>query len=106
MDIEASSTALDVTVQDGRVALRGQLDMATVPRLREAFDALLQRPVAADIVVDLAELTFCDSTGLTEFVRTEHALESVGRQLRLRRPTPPIRQILSITHLDAALDVD
>lgn len=111
-DHQLPGDELKITVQetgDGhptRIVLRGELDMAGVPRLRATVDALFANPVVADITIDLAELTFCDSTGLTEFVRTDHALQTRGHHLRLRKPTEPIQQILALTHLDAALDVD
>lgn len=104
---------LQITIEDtdndhqpARIVLHGELDMATAPRLREAIDTLLARPGATDVTIDLAELTFCDSTGLTEFIRADHELRNRGHQLRLRRPTSTVQHILALTHLDAALDVD
>ncbi|QQQ74038.1 STAS domain-containing protein [Saccharothrix sp. 6-C] len=49
------------------IALTGELDHRCTPRLHEALTRL--RLVAGDrLVLDLAELTFCDSSGLTAFV--------------------------------------
>lgn len=103
---------LQVTIDDAgdghptRISLHGELDLAGVARVREAIDAVLAQRGATDITVDMAELTFCDSTGLTEFIRADRELRNRGRRLRLRRPTVPIQQILNLTHLDATLDVD
>src|SRR5690349_53534 len=46
------------------VSVRGHLDIDSAPELRDAVEGLLDRDVTR-IVVDLAELDFCDSIGLS-----------------------------------------
>jgi len=49
------------------LSLRGQLDLDPADSLRTTFDELaLQR--VSEIIVDLAGLDFCDSTGLSTIV--------------------------------------
>lgn len=63
------------------VEVRGEVDAMTAPRLVEAVTAALdgERPV----VVDLTEVTFLDSAGLSALVRTTERGEQRGEPLRL-----------------------
>lgn len=74
-----------------RVALSGELDLATVPMLRGHL-AHLEREDVVAIVLDLRDLTFLDCSGLHAFliarehaVANEHRLILVGTSARTRR---------------------
>jgi anti-anti-sigma factor len=49
--------------------LRGELDADTAATLHAMLADLLERPVPR-IIVDVSQLKFCDSVGLSEFVTT------------------------------------
>ncbi len=51
----------------GRVTLTGELDIATVPRVQQAVDAMLAEGVT-QITIDLAGVGFVDSSGLRLFI--------------------------------------
>jgi anti-anti-sigma factor len=51
-----------------RLALRGELDLATAPKLEGHLEQVEQDGVRA-VVLDLRDLTFVDSTGLHAFLR-------------------------------------
>ena len=53
--------------------LKGELDADTAGQLRVAFAGLLERPVPR-IVVDLSELKFCDSVGLSTFITSKQVI--------------------------------
>ncbi|MER5767899.1 STAS domain-containing protein [Streptomyces sp. NPDC001985] len=78
------------------LALTGELDHDTAEPLREALSAGVQeRP--ARILVDCAELRFCDSTGLNVLLRARlNALES-GIGLELAALRPPVARMFDIT---------
>jgi anti-sigma B factor antagonist len=78
--------------------LRGSLDLATAPSLRAA---LLEAANEGkhDIIVDLTELEFLDSTGLGALIGAHRrALENSGR-VRLIVRDGPIQRLLNITGL-------
>jgi anti-sigma B factor antagonist len=104
----ASRQMFEITVEHDRAAtvvtLRGELDIAGVPRLRSTIEGLAGAG-HLNVVVDLDDLEFCDSTGLGTFVGLHHHLDDVGGSLRLRRPCPAVQRILEITALDRLLDV-
>ena len=97
-----------VSARPGRgctvVEVRGDLDMATSPRLL----AGLQRVVDAgdrQVVVDLGEVGFLDSSALGALVLTFKNLRDAGGCLRLAAVQPAVRSVLSITSIDRAIDV-
>jgi anti-sigma B factor antagonist len=75
--------------------LRGELDVATVPLLREALAAT----AGTTVVVDLQELTFMDSSGISAFIHARKQLARDGHRLLLTRPSPNVRRVLDIVGL-------
>jgi anti-anti-sigma factor len=79
------------------VHARGEIDIATSPKL---FDALL---VAVDhspqVVVDMSEVTFVDSTGLNVLVSGLHLARGKQGDLALVGPEGIVRNALHVTGL-------
>lgn len=91
-------------LQDGRrgdeavVAVRGDLDLATAPRVRAMLeDALAARP--ARLVVDLADCTFVDASSLSMLLEAHRRMARAGGVLVLRECSPRVQRLLSITGL-------
>jgi len=101
---------VDVVVSDHpaigavTVALHGQLDLDAAPRLQAAFDGLRERSVNR-VVVDLAELRFCDSIGLSALVVAHNYCTAAGGYLRLAAPSEFMVRVLSVVGITGALPV-
>jgi anti-sigma B factor antagonist len=82
--------------------LHGELDLESARVLTELPITIRRdRPV----VLDIAELTFCDSIGLTALIKLRRrVVEDLG-QLVLRHPTPAISRLLELTGLALVLPV-
>lgn len=82
-----------------RVAVAGEVDLATTPALRERLLRVLrdQRPDLLD--VDLAGVTFLDCTGIGALVAVRNAALHAGAQLRVSNPQPIVRWVLEVTGL-------
>src|SRR5437773_2565005 len=76
--------AVGVEREDGRVrvALSGELDLATVDELRGRL-AAVEGDGAPTVVLDLRELDFLDSTGIGELLAAQRRLRAAGRRLVL-----------------------
>ena len=85
------------------VTLSGQLDMDTVGLLEQAVTEARTR--SPRVVVDLGEVTFCDSIGLSTLVVAERACTADGGYLRLARPTPFILNLLTVVGVSNAVPV-
>lgn len=88
-----------------RVYLAGELDIVTVPELHAALDRLLDEGHQR-LLVDLTELTFCDSSGLAAFVRGDDRADSGGGWLRLTGATGRVDRVLRISGLADLLRYD
>jgi anti-sigma B factor antagonist len=89
------------TVEDTEVAvisLSGELDIASAPQLEERIQALIDAG-RARLIVDLAGLTFCDSTGIGTLVRANNECLSRGGHLRLAAPNRHVARILAVVGL-------
>ncbi|MBM0203986.1 STAS domain-containing protein [Micromonospora sp. STR1s_5] len=99
---------LQLSVRAGRgctvLEVRGELDMATSPQLREGLQRLVD---AGDrrVLVDLAGVGFMDSSALGALVVTFKALRDVGGRLCLAAAQPAVRSVLTVTSVDQAIDV-
>jgi anti-sigma B factor antagonist len=82
------------------VFISGELDMATVPRLRELAGAELERPECRTLVFDVGDLEFLDSTGLGCWVEMHNRATSGDRRLVIRSASPVVARILEIGGLN------
>ena len=80
------------------VSLYGELDTATAPVLRDCLVHLVNEG-AIHLEVDLSELEFIDSTGLTVMMEQWHRLQASGGSLILTSPTPAVLKMIDITNL-------
>jgi anti-anti-sigma factor len=86
------------------VAVIGELDMSTAERLSETVNAEL-REGQTRIVLDLAELTFCDSLGLGTLVVLSRTAAVQQTYLLLRNPSPFFTRMLDVTGVRSGLNI-
>ncbi len=97
MQLEMSYQVTD----DGKamVQVRGELDIATADQayayLRDVVDH-----GDGPVIMDLAELTFCDAAGLGVLARVARHARRAGRSLKLSAPRPALLRIMRITGMD------
>jgi len=89
----------DVTV----LKLVGEFDLGGLSTFNEALAAV--DPSAAQVVIDLSELTFVDSTGLGCFARSHNELEARGAKLVLRAPSKAGRRIIDVLDLGQSVEI-
>jgi anti-anti-sigma factor len=89
--------AIEVEVRPARaprfaalVTLRGEHDLATTEQLREAL-----RPLLGDVLVDLSECTFVDSTTIGSLIAAAQDLDREGHELAL--VVPPANEHIART---------
>jgi len=93
---------LNVWVDDtpARVVIRlaGELDLATVPQLRQVLDAHARS--GQTMVIDLRDIEFVDSMGLAALVRARHRALARGAKLELVTPPESVYKVFTLTRLD------
>ena len=88
-----------VTYEENPPTLRcyGDEDRSTQSRRRQALSRALRAP--ADVVVDLAELTFADPSLMLDLVMVARRLRNAGRELTLRNAQPDISVLIEYVGL-------
>lgn len=87
-----------------RLTPLGELDIATVPLLREEFNTVFSDGDAEMIVLDLTQLAFMDSTGLHLLTEINAVCEHADR-LRIINGTPTVVRVLDISGLRSVLPI-
>jgi anti-anti-sigma factor len=88
------------------VAVRGELDLATVPVLRERLDTLDEVSTApAPLVVDLSALTFIGSAGLALLVDLHNKCKERDIPLALVATGSVVPRAIQVTALDQVFSV-
>jgi anti-anti-sigma factor len=82
--------------------LHGELDIATAPELVDMLARLRHHGHA--VTVDLAEVTFMDSTGLTTLMDAHKQARSNGWSFSVKRPSPPVRRVFELAGVARILD--
>ncbi|MEV0194573.1 STAS domain-containing protein [Kitasatospora purpeofusca] len=86
------------------VSVAGELDRDSVAGLRTALAGLPEEGLTR-ILVDLAGLSFCDSTGLNVLLRARQEAEPAGVRLELAGPRPVVVRLLAVTGADTVLRI-
>lgn len=82
--------------------LAGELDLSSVPELNAVIDRLTAEGERR-LLVDLSQLTFCDSTGIAAFVRGDNRAAADGGWLRVTGATGRVERVLQVTGLAEVL---
>jgi stage II sporulation protein AA (anti-sigma F factor antagonist) len=86
------------------VWLSGEFDMASCEDF-EAAVRTLNGDGLREITIDLAELTFIDSSGIRALLESKRLAEEKGQVLMVRVPdNGQVRQVLELTGVDHVLD--
>jgi anti-sigma B factor antagonist len=80
------------------VHVEGDFDSVSVPRVREALDSALSRG-CREIVLDLTEVTYVDSSALGFVVWADQRLQPVGGRLVLAGATADVARMLAVSGL-------
>ncbi len=101
---EQPAVSLSHDTDQVTLALHGEVDVLNVDEVRMAIqEALALRP--ACLVVDLADLSFIDSTGIGALIFGFQRTREQDVAFRLARPTPLVHQVLMISGLLEVVDL-
>lgn len=96
--------ATQVRTNTARVALIGELDLATTSILEDALRHL-ESSGPDRIILDLCELGFMDAGGLHVILAAKDRAKRSGASLVLERAQPPVTRLLELTGADEVLSL-
>jgi anti-sigma B factor antagonist len=103
---ETNELGLAVSTQSDRtvVTVSGEIDLATQGALRTQLNDLVVAG-QVDLVLDLTEVTFVDSTGLGALIGTRRRVHAFHGSLALVIPNEAVMKVFTITGLEKVFDI-
>jgi anti-anti-sigma factor len=86
------------------VTLSGELDASTAATLYSEL-AELELAEVRNVVLDLAKVTFMDSTGLSVIITEHKRLQHSQGQLTIFSPPSSVRRLFEVSGLTPVLDI-
>jgi anti-sigma B factor antagonist len=107
-------------LDDGPAHVRGWIEVsesgtALVLRIGGELDAASRNSIepevmaatvsATSVIIDLAELTFCDSSGIAMFIAASENAKARATALTIRDVRAPVRRVFQIANLDSLIEL-
>ncbi|MFF5205278.1 STAS domain-containing protein [Streptosporangium sp. NPDC000396] len=86
------------------ISVSGELDLITAPTLRKHLRAAALPPATPVLIVDMSEVSFCDSVGMSELVLALHRSQTDGVRLMLSGVHGNLERLLYRTGLHNAFE--
>jgi anti-sigma B factor antagonist len=99
MNIQVQKTAQ----QGARVVVSGEVDVSNAEDLRVQIDAALADDAVEQVEVDMAEVSYIDSTGIGVLVGAAHRAQEAGRGFKVLNPQANVLRILGLLGVDEVL---
>ena len=84
------------------VVLDGEIDISTCPAIRRFLMAAISGG-DVHLAVDMSGVTFIGAAGIGVLVAAANRARQAGGSLSLLAPSPQVRRLLDVLHLDAIL---
>ena len=80
------------------LSLSGELDAITAPELEGRLGEIMTAS-SGRVLLDLRDLKFVDSAGVSVLIKAKNESEASGRELVLRRPTAQVHDVFAVVGL-------
>lgn len=78
-------------------SLNGELDHHSAEKVKKELDRLIRRYKDADLVLDLKNLSFMDSSGLGVILGRYKALKAAGHSMYVKNPSRQIEKVFNVS---------
>jgi len=99
VDVQANGSAITLTLKEKK------LDSAIAGELKGEF-LLLCTPKIKTLTVDLANVEFCDSSGLSALLIADRKMKEHGGKVRLLNVHKKVLGLLKISMLDRVFEIE
>jgi anti-sigma B factor antagonist len=87
------------------IELKGELDIFSSPTLKDKLYSLIDTS-SNDVIIDMNDVTYIDSTGLGVFVGALKKSRQKGTNIVLKNLKPNVRKVFTITGLDKVFRIE
>jgi anti-sigma B factor antagonist len=98
VEVEKNGTATVLKLKERK------LDSSIAAELKAEF-LLLCQPKVETLVVDLADVDFCDSSGLSALLIADRKMKEHGGKVQLRHVGKKVASLIKISMLDRVFDM-
>jgi anti-sigma B factor antagonist len=98
IDVKKSGTATILKIKERK------LDATVSPDLKGEF-LVLCKPSLKELVIDLTDVEFCDSSGLSALLIAERKMRENGGAVKLAGVQKKVMSLIKISHLDRAFQI-
>jgi len=91
-----TSATVDTYTATAVLSVAGDVDLAVAPDLRAAINQALALD-AGTLTIDLARVTFLDSSGIAALIHGRITADVIGTRFQIRNLPPIVRRVLEIT---------
>lgn len=84
--------------------VEGEIDINSSPEIKKTFDKLIAKKIPK-IVINLAKVTYVDSSGLATLVEILKNMRTYGGRMRLSNLAPKIKSLFEITKLEKLFEI-
>jgi anti-sigma B factor antagonist len=81
-----------------------RLDASVSPELKGEF-LVLCKPQLKELIIDLSDVEFCDSSGLSALLIAERKMRENGGVVKLAGVQKKVMTLIKISHLDRAFEL-
>jgi len=101
MPPDASGFEIIASTDDGMVRVAGEVDAATADQIADAVAEVLDTRL--EVVLDLSQVTYMDSSGLRALILCRQAAEGRSARFEIGSTSPEVARLLEITGLAETL---
>src|SRR5262245_17858874 len=83
-----------------------KLDATVSPELKAEFLVLCKPKVAERLIVDMTEVQFCDSSGLSALLIADRTMREHGGSVHLVHVQKKVMDLMKISQLDRVFTID
>ncbi|HVU73276.1 MAG TPA: STAS domain-containing protein [Mycobacteriales bacterium] len=83
----------------------GEIDLASAPALRESITEALAESASTVLVVDLADVTFMDSSGLTCLAFAHQKMQERDGRVEVHNANSSVRKLITVVGMDQVVEV-
>ena len=88
-----------------RVVVSGEVDVSNAEDLRAQIDAGLSDETVQEVEVDMAEVSYIDSTGIGVLVGAATRSADAGVTFAVTNPQPNVRRVLGLLGVEGQLNI-
>lgn len=90
---------LETVITQGilRIKASGELDMAVANSFRQQVEDMMNQSLANDIILNLQNVAFIDSSGLGVILGRYKRVSAMGGKMAIVAPQPQVRRILELS---------